>query len=230
MEPLPDQTMGCGVVKVKAGDRYNRLVVIERDGLHAICACNCGNTKRIQANHLASGDIRSCGCLRTELLVQRSSKHNMCGTKEYTAWTSMKMRCNNPSDDAYQHYGGRGISVCPAWNDSFEEFYTHIGQAPSKDHTVDRIDNNGNYEPNNVRWATRKEQAINRRTTELVTIKGIRKPAHEWRGLLGIVQCSTFCDRKHKGWDTMRALLTKPRGALVTDEELGDILSAKEIT
>ena len=216
---------------VRVGDKHSRMSVTGIDGKWAICRCDCGNIKRVRAIDLERRGTRSCGCLREE----NRTKHGMRWTKEYGAWGGMKARCNAPSTTRYERYGGRGITVCQAWSDSFEAFYVDVGPAPSEDHSIDRIDNNGNYEIGNVRWATRKEQSANKGNVECVELKGISKTTYEWCDLLGIVHRGTFRSRKSRGWNTMRALLTRPRplgpkhlgGKPITDEELDEILKEK---
>ncbi len=107
-------------------------------------------------------------------------------TAEYRLWLTVRQRCFNPKRNGYENYGGRGITVCPRWVASFDAFLGDIGKRPSNHHTLDRIDNDGNYEPSNVRWATRKEQARNRRTTKMVTIDGRTLMQAEWLAVAGI--------------------------------------------
>jgi len=159
------------------GLKFGRLTVVSRagsSGSHAtwFCVCECGNTREISGNSLRrSGDklgrrpTRSCGCLASDETRERNvrSGHGLHGTKEYRAWVGMITRCYNSNRNGFQHYGGRGIKVCDEWRDSPEEFIKHVGPAPSPSHSLDRIDNDGDYRPGNVRWATWNEQARNRR-------------------------------------------------------------------
>lgn len=119
----------------------------------------------VTSNNLKGKHCQSCGCLFKEVrsLGKSGLKHGLYGTKEYRAWQGMKRRCLYKSHKNYKHYGGRGIKVCPEWQNDFLAFYNHIGRAPGKEYTVDRIDNEGNYEPGNVRWATKSEQSKNQR-------------------------------------------------------------------
>lgn len=143
----------------KQGKRTRRMAVW-------VCECECGNKKAMQAVLLKSGTSRSCGCLQLETMKTNglaAAKHGMHRSAEYGIWAGMKYRCNNPKSRIYNYYGGRGITVCDRWLHSFEAFYADMGPRPSPKHSIDRIDNDGNYEPGNCRWATQAQQAANQR-------------------------------------------------------------------
>ena len=152
-----------------AGKRYGRIVVIARDGTANsdaawLCQCDCGNHKRIKGAALRAGLTTSCGCYRRQNLLSQVTKHGGVGTAEYRAWKGMKTRCTNPKEPGWKYYGGRGIRVCDRWLNSFEAFLADVGPRPSPQHSIDRYpDNDGNYEPSNVRRATQAEQSQNRR-------------------------------------------------------------------
>lgn len=129
------------------------------------CLCICGKTYEATGTHLRAGNGQSCGCLKGDRISKKNSRHGLTGTKEHKAWDSMIQRCTNKNDKDFNRYGGRGIKVCESWIKSFEEFLSNMGNAPSKKHSLDRIDVDGNYEPSNCRWADAKTQASNKRNS-----------------------------------------------------------------
>lgn len=127
------------------------------------CLCKCGKMHVATGNGLLRRRTASCGCLRKEVSGGKNRSHGRTNTSEYQIWCGIKKRCFNSRSKAYPYYGGRGITMCAQWANSFESFLEAVGQKPSPLLTLDRANNNGNYEPGNVRWATRQQQALNRR-------------------------------------------------------------------
>ena len=151
---------------------------------------------------------RSCGCLQRELIVLRVVKHKMSHSPEYYTWDAMIQRCTNAGAISFNHYGGRGITVCDRWLNSFENFLADMGERPSKDHSIDRINNNGNYDPSNCRWATRKEQNRNRRNSRWVGVEGCVKTIAEWSEISGELY-QTIHMRLGYGWSEYDAVMGK---------------------
>jgi hypothetical protein len=153
-----------------SGNKFGRLEVISFSCIQNgnslwNCKCDCGKEKVVAACHLKSGHTSSCGCLLSETTSSRSKTHGesvfAANTKEYRIWNHMKTRCSNPRSNRFNRYGGRGITVCDRWKNSFENFLFDMGRCP-EGMSIDRIENNGNYEPDNCKWSTAKEQAANR--------------------------------------------------------------------
>lgn len=168
-----------GVVKDLTGKVFGRLTAIRIDGklnrsFAWVCSCECGNSIRVRGAALSNGNTKSCGCLKIEKFKSRVTKHGLHGTPEYIAWKAMKQRCYDPNHEFYHRYGGRGITVDPSWIDNFGAFLAHIGKRPTKNHSVDRIDHERNYEPGNVKWSTPKQQARNTSASVFVTLHGER--------------------------------------------------------
>ncbi len=196
-----------------SGKRFNRLLVVSYEGQIGGSAgwrvrCDCGTEKVVKRKNLLSGKQQSCGCLLGEQHPMMT--HGMYGTPEYRAWNAMKGRCHNPKNKRYPYYGGRGISVCAEWASSFESFFRDMGFRPSTKHSLDRIDTDGNYEPENCRWADKLTQGRNKRSVMSLTVDGVTKTISEWAAERGI-KPSTLSDRvKRLGWDAERALGVDP--------------------
>ena len=181
----------------------------------AVCKCDCGNIVEVEKYNLGNGNTTQCNqCAKKSRGLNRRTHGHSCCTdasklshKAYYTWQAMKRRCCNPKDKRYDKYGGRGITVCDEWINSYENFLRDVGLPPSKDHSIDRIDVNGNYEPNNVRWATQIEQANNKTNTHFITAFGKTQTLAQWSKELNI-QRETIRNRIKKGY-TPEMSLTK---------------------
>ena len=162
----------------------------------ALCVCDCGNVVKKYVSHLLDGRIKSCSkhCPANNSCIGRV-KHGMAKSREHRIWCNMKTRCSNPNSDYYERYGGRGIKVCPEWENSFEQFLKDMGPAPSNKHSIDRIDVNGDYTKDNCRWATNEEQSQNN-SRNVFTPEKVRKARDLYKNGKGpkeiseILECS----------------------------------------
>lgn len=175
------------------GNRYNRLIVIgevekKSRRRYLKCVCDCGEETVVRSDKLKSGHTKSCGCLqreRTRDALSKTKTHGMTNSNEYYVWCGMKSRCFNENNKSYKNYGGRGITVCDRWRDSFENFYKDMGPRPSSTHQIDRINNDGNYEPDNCKWRTPSENCLNRRCKPGKTgIKNITKDGKSYYAMI----------------------------------------------
>lgn len=181
-----------------------------------LCKCICGNKSVVRIGDLTSGNTTSCGCYRTErsneALIKRSITHGETGTRLYNIWRSMKQRCNYKKHIGYERYGGRGIGICDEWNNSYESFKDWAMFSGYEDNlTIDRINNDGNYEPNNCRWVDHRSQANNRRYNKKLSYKGEVLTISEWAEKLGVNK-STLSMRLRSGWsveDTLEKTVRK---------------------
>ena len=200
------------------GQRFGRLTVLARaksankKGIKWLCRCDCGATCIIRGEHLKSGATKSCGCLKRELLAKRLTRHGLKGTRLYRIWNGMKNRCYNPNVSGYRLYGGRGISICPEWlgENGFLSFYEWAMSSGYRDDlSIDRIDVDGGYSPDNCRWATNIQQANNTSRNRFIVYQGKRKTAQEWARETGI-PLQTILFRLNGGWTVEAALFTPP--------------------
>lgn len=197
------------------GKRFGRWTAIEKDPQHNrkwICKCDCGTVKSVYANNLTRGKTVSCGCHKREVTINRNTTHGKAHSRLYFVWSNMRRRCNDPKNNRYSSYGGRGIRVCDAWND-FQTFYEWAMKSGYDDTakygecTLERIDVNKGYEPDNCTWTDIKNQCNNRTLNVLLTFNGKTQNITQWEHELGFSK-DRLANRLRKGWTVERALTT----------------------
>lgn len=196
-----------------SGQRFGRLTVIERAGSqwgHRTwkCVCDCGKVTIVTSSHLQNGMTTSCGCYQKQVAKEANTTHALTKTRLHSIWANMIQRCTNIKASGYLDYGGRGITVCDVWRNDFKEFYDWaLVNGYDDTMTIDRIDVNGNYCPDNCRWTTKLKQANNKRNNRMLTFGGSTHTLAEWSDITGIKQATLFA-RLKKGWTIERALTT----------------------
>jgi len=190
---LTGKVFGKLTVLKEAARRNGRIVWL--------CLCECGNKSIIQTSNLTNGHTKSCQCLRR-------SKNGSSQLDVYNIWKGMIARCHKPQNEAYEDYGGRGIVVCKRWH-NIANFIADMKERPSSQHTIDRIDNNKGYSPNNCRWATRVEQGRNKRNNKIIKINGVEKCLSEWVEQYKTQHSMVYARIFRRGWDPVKAL-TEP--------------------
>lgn len=194
------------------GKVFTRLTVISEDlernnegHVMWACKCQCGNDVKVSGPYLVKGNTKSCGCLQKQAAAKNGKRtHMLSKTAMYQTWRSIKKRCLLKTSPEFYNYGGRGIKICDRWL-SFKYFYEDMGDKPSPRHSIDRIDNNGDYEPNNCRWATQKEQSNNTRVNVFLSYKGKTLTISQWSDATGIPRPTIFW-RFNQGWDPEKIL------------------------
>lgn len=187
------------------------FILRDLGGSYLMCLCDCGKIKSVCRSNLLRGKSKSCGCWRAEQTARRCTKHGHSkkGSRlpEHQCWVNMKSRCLNPRDKRFADYGGRGIAVCDRWVESFDAFMLDMGPRP-EGHSIERIDNNKGYDPDNCVWASNKRQMNNRSACVYVSMNGETMTATQWAERLG-VRAHTILTRLKRGWSGERAL-TEP--------------------
>lgn len=208
-----------------SGLRFGRLHVVAIAAKHTwksktsewVCSCDCGSTTQVQRGRLVRGETVSCGCYGKS----KATKHGLHRSPEYCAWEHMKQRCYNPNSKNYHLYGGRGIRVCAEWFRDFSIFYADMGPRPSPGYSIDRIDVNEHYKPENCRWATHEQQARNRRSSTLVEVEGKMVSLAEAAEITGISR-KTLSTRICRGWTGEKLLSPVAQILSFSHAERGD--------
>lgn len=194
-----------------AGHRFGKLVAVlpvamTKSGAVWLFQCDCGEEKQVRLGNVRNGHTSSCGCLHRQKAKEANTTHNMSRTAVYKVWAAMVGRCCNPDDAGYPHYGGRGINVAQRWRESFAAFIEDMGPRPTANHSIERLDNDGNYEPGNCVWLVQKEQGQNTRRVRRFRFRGSHLTIRQLSLQYGIPHRSLL-RRIDAGWPIERAVL-----------------------
>lgn len=209
----PEERLKRGGKRNISGQRFGKWTVIGNPEIRRIdkwyweCACDCGTVKMTSEASLVYSKSRSCGCEWSAHYKKRFTTHGKSRTRTHRTWIAMRRRCENPKSHVWEHYGARGIKVCERWQ-SFENFLADMGERP-EGNSIDRIDNDGNYEPSNCRWATQKEQSNNKRSNRIIEHDGKSQTVAQWIGEKGLT-VATVRSRLDNGWSDAEALEGRP--------------------
>jgi len=202
-----------GRAKDLTGKTYCNVLVIGPVGKHKTCGniiwrclCSCGRVKNHDSAYLRRKQTNDCTCLIIRRKKRKRAQVTKCSHALYPVYEAMRARCNNPNVPSYRNYGGRGIGICKRWDD-FWLFVSDMGDKPSIKHSIDRIDNDGNYAPGNCRWATAKQQQSNKRTNINITHNGETRNVSEWSEINRIKRVTIYA-RLNRGWDEVDAITT----------------------
>ena len=197
------------------GKKFGRYLVIAKSNKRTkamkqmvFCKCDCGIEKEVIVGNLRNGLSKSCGCLKSERTSEPMKKHGLSKNTMYMRYRQMIKRCYDEASKEYKNYGNRGIKVCERWLESIENYIDDMGNPPFKDASIDRVNNNLGYSKENCKWATKKEQSENRRTTTMVNINGENLCLSDWSKKLGLNK-KAVADRIKAGWDIKMAVTMK---------------------
>lgn len=213
-------TKSCGckrtnVFKDLTGKQFGFLTAVEyvqaKKPPKWLCRCICGKEIVVITDNLTRGHTKSCGCKKGKMITNSKMRHGQADSKAYNAWRHIKGRCLNPKDKRYEYYGGRGIKVCDRWLETFENFYFDMGDPPTPQHSIDRINVDGDYEPSNCRWATVKEQMNNTRQTPKYTYQNESHTLKEWAEIKNITYSTLQQRIKKMGWTIEKSIETPKR-------------------
>lgn len=194
------------------GRTFSRLTVLDlapsrNSKTYWICKCECGAETIVRSDGLVGGMTQSCGCLGRDRRRQANTKHGGGNCPEWKAWQAAKQRCYNPNNKRFHHYGGRGIKMCDRWLNSYPNFIADMGPRPSPNHSIDRINNDGNYDPQNCQWRTTTEQNNNFSANRRITFQGVKRNLTQWEKKLNFPR-ELIASRLKLGWTVEEALTT----------------------